>query len=335
MFALDNRTPFGAEHNWIRDKDGAHHWVVAVTATYDIGEDGTLSIAEEQPNTPLATEYWGEDGVSSIRYESDLGLQKPCTDLLVNGTAYASGGRPVSSMAVRLRAPGVDKTLQVSGESTFLPSAFGVQVSTPKPFTSMPIRYEATFGGSDTVDPDPRRHAHEARNPIGTGFALRPERLEGKRAPSITYPGVAPHRSGPAGFGATASYWEPRLGVGGTYDQRWFDEQRPFLPNDWSPECLRCAPMDQRPKRWLSGDDRIELYNMSPSGALAFALPKVYLTFATHFGRRVEEHRSKLVTVLVESDSQTLRCVWHSSLRVPLGEMDYLDKTVIKEKPYL
>ncbi len=48
MWALDNRTVFAADRNWIRDKSGAHHWLVAVRATFDIDLKGRLSLADQQ-----------------------------------------------------------------------------------------------------------------------------------------------------------------------------------------------------------------------------------------------------------------------------------------------
>ena len=33
MWALRNHTPFAADRNWTRDKDGHHWWIVAIRAT--------------------------------------------------------------------------------------------------------------------------------------------------------------------------------------------------------------------------------------------------------------------------------------------------------------
>jgi hypothetical protein len=60
MWMLDNQTPYGAERNWIRDKNGAHLWIVAVKATFDIGPGGALKLADEQKPPLLAPEYFGE-----------------------------------------------------------------------------------------------------------------------------------------------------------------------------------------------------------------------------------------------------------------------------------
>jgi hypothetical protein len=49
---------------------------------------------------------------------------------------------------------------------------------------------------------------------------------------------------------------------------------------------------------------------------------------------RFEEHRSRLSAVIIEPDHPRVILVWTSSLRCPT-DVDYLEETVIREKPYL
>ena len=72
MWALDNRTAYAAERNWIRDKNGVHHWLVAVKATFDVGPGGQLKLADEQPPPLLEPEYRGEPGSSSLRLRPEV-----------------------------------------------------------------------------------------------------------------------------------------------------------------------------------------------------------------------------------------------------------------------
>ena len=87
MWSITNHTPYKAGKTWGRDKEGIHEWIVAVKGTYDILDDGSVKLAEEQLEPLLAPEYNGEDGLSSLRYEADLVAQKPTTDVVINGTA--------------------------------------------------------------------------------------------------------------------------------------------------------------------------------------------------------------------------------------------------------
>jgi hypothetical protein len=218
MLALNNRTPFAAERSFMRDKAGSDYWVVAVKGTYTLHDNGSLRLADEQLPPCMATVYWGEPGNSSIRYETDLTLPKPRTDVILNASAHAPRHKAVTELPVRLRIGGIDKTLVVSGPRRFHRSAWGVRAEEPQPFTVQPIRYELAYGGTDTVDADSARHRIDLRNPIGVGMAADKSALIGRSAPSVTYGVGDPAKSGPAGFGAIASYWSPRLEQGGTYD---------------------------------------------------------------------------------------------------------------------
>lgn len=335
MLVLDNRTPYAAERSFLRDPSGATHWVVAVKATFSLLPNGQLELADEQLPPLLAPEYWGDPGVSSIRYEADLTLMKPETDVLINGSAHAPQGKKVKDLRVRLRFEAVDKSLIVTGPNVYHRGPLGIGTTEPIAFDTLPLRYEVAYGGCDTSAPDPAKHRMEMRNPVGVGFAISPQTLDRSRAPSVMYTKGDPSKGGPAGFGAIASYWSPRLELAGTYDARWNADQRPLLPLDWKPHSLLCAPRDQRAGTHLHGNELFELTHLAQEAILRFTLPRVYLTYATHFGSRVEEHRSKLASVIIEPDDKRVLLVWLTTLTVPLRQVDYLDKTVIKEKAYV
>jgi hypothetical protein len=335
MWAIANETPYSAERTWIRDKTGSHQWIVAVKATFVRGSDGALRLADEQLPSLLAPEYFGEPGKSGLRYESDLGPMKATTDVVVVGSAYAPGGRAAAQVAVSLRADEVHKQLVVHGERRYRLGPGGLNVSGAAAFVTQPLRYELAFGGTDISDRDPRRHGLDKRNPIGRGFAARWENLIDQPAPCIEYPGGDPAKTGPAGFGAIASYWSPRLELWGTYDAGWERSKKPLLPDDFDERASLCAPADQRPERHLRGGEPFELQNMTADGVWRFPLPRHYLTFTTHFGRRTEEHRARLVTVVIEPDEARIQMTFQTSLAVRADQIDYLDKTVIGEKAYL
>ena len=333
MWALDNRTPFKAERSWARDRDGVHQWLVAVKGTYAIGSDGGLDLADEQVDPLLAPEYHGEPGASSLRYDADLTLPKPTTDVVLNATAHAPGGRPGTNFPVAFRVGATEKTLQVVGLRTWQMTVFGTKPSSPEPVVEIPIRYEYAYGGFDQADPDPKNQRMDPRNPVGCGVAARSDDRIGRRAPSFEYPNGSLEGAGPAGFGAIDSFWSPRRERAGTYDAAWEESRLPLLPVDWDPRALLCAPEDQRPATPLRGGEPVVLLNLTPGGLLQFELPKVYLTFETHFGSRVESHRGRLATVIIEPDYPRVILVWLTALPCTT-DVDYLDATVIDEKPF-
>ena len=337
MWAISNRTPYGAERNWTRDKRGTHLWIVAVKAAFALEPSGELQLADEQPPPVLAPEYHGEPGASSLRCDSDLLAAKPCTDVVADACAHVPGSRKAERVQVSLRVGELLKTLVVYGNRVYYKGGLSgaLTATAPEPFTTRPIRYEWAYGGADLLDRDPRKHRMDARNPIGVGFATDPSHLVHKPAPAIEYPSGDLAKVGPAGFGPIDAAWSPRRDLAGTYDANWEKTKKPLLADDYQELYASCAPADQRAAAHLRGGERVELVNMTPSGILRFELPKIYLTFTTHFGNKREEHRSRMTAVILAPEVMRVSLVWQSVLPVAAKQAEYLDQTVISEKPYL
>lgn len=334
MWALNNKTPFAVGKAWGRDINGWHQWIVAVKATYRINTEGEPLLAEEQPPPLLAPEYFGEPGQSSLKYEADLIPSKPGTDILVNGTAYSPGGKPCTEFVTALKINGKQKAIKVLGERRWEQGLMGWKASSPKPVTSVPVRYEKAYGGFDNHDPNPKKQHWDPRNPVGLGIHNSQQIKEGDPLHQLEHLHGTPEKAGPAGFGAIDSYWSPRRELTGTYDRAWQEQRHPLLPLDWNPRCLHCAPQDQQTDKPLRGGEPIELIHLTPEGKLQFQLPRVHLGFTTHIDNRVEEHRGQLASVIIEPDQQRLSMVWTTVL-LCRNEVDYLDQTIIRQKRYV
>lgn len=315
MWQVDNRTPFAAERGWVRDRDGAEVWLVAVKATFDILPDGSTIPSQEQPPVLRAPEYHGEPGKSSIKYEADLVLTKKTTDVLVVGHAYAPGGKAVSELDVGFKVGPVQKILRVFGDRMWGSSG----PSEPQPFVKMPLVYERAFGGVDSLSEHPERD-WDWRNPVGTGFAVEKSHLCDRLLPNIEYPDARfiewNDRPPPAGFGAIAGHWQPRAGLAGTYDDKWMNTRQPLLPEDFDDRFFQYAPVDQQAPRFLEGGEPVTLLNLTPGGRLEFALPRVELAIRTRFfdGTTVDHEKPSLHSVIMEPDSPTVSLVWHVAL---------------------
>ena len=325
---LLKRTPYGAERSWVRDKDGNHLWLVAVRATYDFDDVGRLRLADEQPPPTLEPVHFGKPESTSLRYDIDLVDPKPTTDVIVNGTAYAPGGQPTRTVQVAARIHNVQKVLLVHGPRVYWQSPVGLACSEARPFTAQPIVYEWAYGGYDQSDSDPRRHKLDPRNPVGRGVAASAATLVDQPAHRIEYPNGA---AVPAGFGAIASHWSPRIELGGTYDAAWSKSRAPLLPADYDPRTRLCSPVDQRPAQHLVGGEGIALSNMTPKGMLALKLPVVRLLFMTHLKSSKAKHGAILGTVIVEPDIGKLTLVFQTRLVVKPRDLDNLDATIITE----
>lgn len=318
MWILSNGTPFAAERTLASDKNGRDVWIVAVKGTFTIKADGTIELAEEQEPVLVMPKHRGDPLKSSLLYESDIDYAKATTDILLHGHAYAPRGRHVSEVEVLMKVGPIQKTLRVVGDRVWKPGVLSLTLTEPKPFLKMPIIYERAFGGTDRRSHDPKKHAWERRNPVGTGFAVAPEHLENQPAPNVEDP-KAPtlswkERPRPAGFGPIARHWSPRVEFAGTYDSRWEEERQPLLPGDFDERFFLCAPEDQQSPGYLRGREPVELHNLTPEGLLRFTLPQVALGFRTLLGDQRIEHRANLHTVILEPDVPHLIMVWQTAL---------------------
>jgi hypothetical protein len=295
-----------------------------------LSERPALQLSDKQQPVLLAPEYWGLPGQSSVRYEADLMPSKPTTDVILNGHAYAPDGRPARLVPVELCIGAMHKRLLVHGDRIYLSSVLGRKLSTAVPFVRKPILYEETFGGTQ-MDPDPHQRRYDARNPVGRGFGLSSKLQADQLGPSVEYPDGRDRAERPAGFGAIAANWSPRVEFAGTYDARWAATRQPLLPDDFDERFWLAAPLDQQPSHYLQGGEPVALTNLTRAGTLRFVLPRVSLRFTTFFGRRPQEHAGRLASVILEPDEEHIMLVWQTQLRVSSQEIDYLDQTLVEE----
>jgi hypothetical protein len=97
---INNNTPFEfiALPNY--DKEGREVFTNIIKGTFFFTKAGPLAVAKEQVPIAMADEYWGEPGISPMKYEADLAVFKPSTDLVLLGFAYHSRGKKISAMDV-------------------------------------------------------------------------------------------------------------------------------------------------------------------------------------------------------------------------------------------
>ena len=311
MWEVHNRTPFAVDRCWVRDRQGAEVWLVAVRCTFEIRPDGTTIAPDDQQPVMQAPKHFGKPTDSSLQYDTDFSLTKPTTDVILHGSAYAPRRKPVTALDVTLRIGDVRKTLHVTGNRPYKKSFTGLAASDfAQPFVQMPLAYERTYGGAEPTPPDKEQLRFDPRNPIGVGYVP----MAGKLAPNVHYPGRGRDKQ-PAGFGPIPAHWQPRSSFAGTYDDAWVKERSPLYPRDLDDRFFLCSPEDQRPAAFLKGGEPVELTNLTPSGHLAFALPRLAFGFETTFkgGERVQ-HQGSLYTVILEPDASRIVLVWRTSL---------------------
>ena len=172
--------------------------------------------------------FTGEPGFSAPLYETDYAPRKPRCDVLLNGSAYAPGGRPAERVTVSLRVGPMRKSFDVVGNRLWQAGHVVTGASQPEPFTVMPISYDNAFGGVDR----PRRPGQVRgirRTTPGPATTIpRPEVLDGKPLPNTEETGSRSRKPKgkyrPMAFGPVGRAWQPRPKWAGTYDQKWLDD---------------------------------------------------------------------------------------------------------------
>jgi hypothetical protein len=300
--ALDNRTPFVAEHFVLPDGSGNEIVLVVLKATFTFGRRGEPIVAAQQTPIRYVDGYHRVPGGSSPRFDSDLVPTKPRVDVLVEAQAWAPGGRAVQQLSVGMRIGSFSKVLQITGDRVWR----GSQPSAPESFVVMPIVWERAYGGQgDNGDV-------EVRNLVGVGHhnAGSSDPTVATRVPNIEYPRDPMQRAGqrctPAGLGPVARNWQPRAGRAGTYDDAWKARRWPLLPQDFNPAFNQAAPDDQQLDSLVGGED-VVLVNLTPEGTWQVRLPALDIPVRLFFQDRVEEPALRTDTLEILPEHNEIR----------------------------
>ncbi|AJE02295.1 DUF2169 family type VI secretion system accessory protein [Geobacter pickeringii] len=312
---LLNPTPFTAAPLFLTDRHGAETLLVIVKGTWQINRDGTLTVAEEQVPLRFEPEYSGDPASSSLIHDTDAVLEKPGTDCILLGHAWAPKVG-AGSVDVTFGVGPVRKTVRVFGERIWMKCLGRVTMSKPAPFESIPLVWERAFGGSDTSCRDPKEHEFCLENPVGQGLLARTTRreIDGFRLPNLEEPAdlikKPDDRPRPAGFGPIPPHWHPRAGYAGTCDDEWRKYVSPLPPDDIDPSFYSVVPPGLASPRHLSGSEQVLVQNASRGGRLLFALPGVVPNVSVTVGAVAHELEMRLDTVIVEPDPERLVLVW-------------------------
>ena len=315
---LINATRVVAGYTMGMEPSGRELLVVVIKGTFALPRTSAepLRLADAQLPLVVADTFTGAPGFSAPAYEVDFAPRKRRMDVLLLGSAYAPDGRPATRVPVGLRVNGITKSVAAVGIRVWQVGPAGLSASAPHPFTVMPIGYDGAFGGVDNRHQDPAKHAAFMRNPVGKGFHrhLTREWVDGAPLPNteeINRPierpdgDYLPMAVGPIGRG-----WEPRLRYAGTYDQRWLDEDFPFLPPDFDDQYYQTAPLDQQIQS-PAGAIEIGLINLTPDGRRGFSLPP--FDAPVHiFPKRGdrEDLKATLDTLVLEPDQERFTLTW-------------------------
>ncbi len=315
-----NRTRHVAGFSVQLDRNGGEHMVVCVRGAWSLDDRGRLVLMDEPPPFLPADECIGEPGMSSVRWEADLGPMKPGTDCALTGVAVAPKGR-ARAVNVSFRVGPVAKKARVTGERRTLFWFLKWWHSPAKAFQRVPLAWELAKGGSDETPKNDKHHSLDLNNPLGRGFRARGSKQKciGQPQPQIFAPrgclGLMAARE-PGGFGLTGGHWKHRRKYAGTYDDAWTENRAPLLPEDFDERFHLAAAPGLSTETHLTGGESVEVRGATPSGKLAFRLPQVRLDVRATLDGAPEPIEMKLVTVQVDTALMQLRMTWRGDLYV-------------------
>lgn len=314
---LINATRMTAGYTMGLEPSGRELLVVVVKGTFVLPRTGeAVRLADDQLPLVMADTFSGEPGFSAPVHEADFAPRKPACDVLLLGSAYAGAGSEVRRRRVTFGVGPMQKTIEVVGPRTWQVSARGVTASRPEHFPRLPLSYDVAFGGTDRRGADPSAHDAYADNPVGRGWFKHrhADGMDGAPLPSTEEPGqpiTDPHGSyRPMAFGPLARAWPARARYAGTYDQRWLDDDFPFLPRDFDERHYQSAPPDQQIPL-PHGPLEVVLSGLTPDGERRFTLPcfEAPVHVFPKRGER-EDHVASIDTIVFEPDAERFTMTW-------------------------
>jgi len=176
-----NSTPYPARFTTGSSGQKEIIGVTACKVTYQVQNEILLPVTGEEA-WPVFDKPYVFEGIP-LAPETDF--RKKGTDLLIFGSAVTPDDFPVVSMQVAVSCGKINHRTTVFGDRVWEKGPGGFRPTPPKPFTSMPLTNNRTFGGSAKLQDSEVVHAV---NPEGRGFLLEENRVEGTRLPNIEDP---------------------------------------------------------------------------------------------------------------------------------------------------
>ncbi len=268
-------SPFAAATTLWQAQGGGWTVTACVRATYRLAPGREARLAGEQQ--PVDE---GPGGIAPY---------KPRVDVILVGSAFAPGGKPVEALVARLAVGELDKSVGVVGDRVWVDGPEGMEPSAPRPFSKMPL--------------DEARAPREGENPGGFDLTRAPE------AGALALPNLEPVEDDPrvdraARFGPVAATSAARKARLAADALAWAaGERKGPAPASLDFRYFNAAPRDQQLDA-LASDGTLVLENLSPGLArlhvhLPRARPKAFVASAGGAGAEVP---MRLDTLFIDTD---------------------------------
>lgn len=285
--------------------------VCVLKVTYDIREDRSLCLAEDQ--LPVLTEP-GEGDLGWM--PADTAPQKPGFDVFAMGHAHHPEGTAVPSMTVRLRVGEEIRDLAVFGDRQWVKSHDGIVATAPEPFETMPLSWSRSYGGAA------RAHGYEvpySYNPVGRGFVLLEDHADGVPLPNVEDPaariGSWTDQPKPAGFAPVPISTMFTVDRGMEVDREaGIQRVKPEVFQSAHPSLVFCD---------VPAGTQVSIYGMGPSGRLSFRMPDLRARVQVSFDDDVHDVEGRVDTLGILADESRIFLLHRSPFkyRVVSGQL--------------
>lgn len=309
---------------------------IVAKRSWRIVPDGPCAPLDLQPPLILADAHADPDDPlgSPLLHAAEVGPPKAAVDVLLAGHCHPPGGE-ATTCTVELRVGSLHKRVLVIGDRrAWMPSdARRATVSSPRPFTAIPLDWTRAYGGPSRYGEHVIRHPH---NPIGAGFWLAPGVDEGPRPATLAMPNLEDPRRPiqvdelrvdagalddarrPTGLGPIPMHWLPRARRGGL-DPRvaaWMQETTgvaPLLPA-LDRRVFNAAPDDQQLET-LPPSAPVVLTHMHPAlPEVRFRLPDARPDIRWGCNRQpLAAVDLRLDTVAIDADRLRVSLIWRGT----------------------
>ncbi|MCY0989732.1 DUF2169 domain-containing protein [Nannocystis sp. ILAH1] len=341
MSELENLTPFAHGSACGYGLDDRVYMIHCLAARFHLPPPGSIHhgplLLGEQRAPSMADEHWGDPAVTSLKFPGQGVVARPGAEVYVVGSAYAPRGREATTLRADVRVGSCAKAVQITGARTWQRGLKGLRPSAPEPFTSMPLRYERSFGGTRT-NAKGEVIAQEPRNPIGVALAVADADAVGQPLPNLEDPGDLltswDQRVVPAGFGPIPGSWQPRLGFAGTYDSEWIARRAPLWPKDCDPRFFGAAAPGLSAPAPFRGGEPVLLDGFAPEGPFEFSLPSFRVIAKHTYTDHQSRHALACDGVLTDTDERAITLFWRTAAPLEQGLRRLLRTTIRLLEPW-
>jgi hypothetical protein len=336
---------------WGQDEKGKSILSVIAKRTYKIVPNDRCVPSSIQEPLTIGDTYFdnGDSLTASCEQESDLIPFKTSTDVVLNGFAHAPENKPVRELPVGIQIGDTSKYIYITGNRTCIHRMILDPIFTePEPFTTMALRYENAYGGTDVRSSDSMTFMYP-RNPIGKGFVMKKKKyaIDGLELPNLEDPahlvvpdGLAVEKIKhwqdfpvPQSFGWYNKAWFPRVTYAGvmqadtpTYDGISETSSAEYGPKNFveSFKQFEMPVIDFRffngasfglSLPFLCGSETVRLQNLDPYFPdLRFQLPDEKPSISIDIGEGPREAKTVLHTLMIFKEKNRVCLTWRGAV---------------------